>query len=67
MNNSELELELIQRFGLDATIKYAEMVSFMYELMCEDFMETNPGKPCDYEYEQQWWKNKHDELKKGGK
>lgn len=62
MNNSELELELIQHFGLDKTIVYCEMVSFMYDLMCNDYMENNPGEPCDFDYERQWWKSKYNEL-----
>ena len=57
-----MELELIQHYGFEATIKFSEMASFMYGIMCEEYVKNNPHEPCEFEYEQQWWAKKHDDL-----
>ena len=65
MNNSEKELELIYKFGIEAVIKYAEMLAFMYDLLYIDAI----GRGLDnnefaYNYERDWWLNKCVELEK---
>lgn len=64
MNNSEIELALIYRFGLDAFLLYCDMISFMYNLQHEDAlkrgMDTNE---LAYDYERDWWEAKGKELK----
>jgi hypothetical protein len=64
MNNDELELELIQHFGLEKTIMYCEMNAFMYNKLYEDVMERAPELNMNfaYDYEAKWWTEKHDEL-----
>ena len=65
MNNSELELELIARYGLDSTILFAEMVSTMYNIMHEDMLKKGfETYECAYDYESGWWLDKHNELLK---
>lgn len=64
MNNSELELELIARYGLDNTILFAEMVSTLYNMMHEDMLSKGfETYECAYDYESGWWKDKFNELK----
>ena len=64
MNNSEIELELIQHFGLEKTIAYCEMNAFMYNLMYEDIMERAPEMNMNFafDYEAKWWREKGEEL-----
>ncbi len=64
MKNSEIELELLNKYGLEKTILYCEMTSYMYGLMYEDIMEVQPKLNLDFafDYEANWWKEKHDEL-----
>ena len=66
MNNSELELELIQHFGLEKTIMYCEMCAFMYNKMYEDVMERCPeiNQQFAFDYDRDWWKSKCEELTK---
>lgn len=64
MNNSEIELELMQSFGLDKTVTFAEMVSVMYDLLYKDTVSRNAEDMCDYDYDRDWWKKKYTELKK---
>jgi hypothetical protein len=64
MSNNEIELELIQHFGLEKTIAYCEMTAFMFGLLYEDVMEEQPELNLNfaYYYEAKWWIEKHDEL-----
>ena len=66
MNNSEIELELIQHFGLEKTIMYCEMCAFMYNKMYEDVMERCPeiNQQFAFDYDRDWWKSKGEELTK---
>jgi hypothetical protein len=64
MNNSVIELEIIQRFGLDKTVSFCEMVSFMYELMHDDVKERGMAHEFDYDFDRDWWANKCQELKR---
>ena len=66
MNNSEIELELIAKFGLERTIAYCEINAFMYNLLYEDIMEEQPEMNLNFafDYERDWWQDKHDELTK---
>lgn len=63
MNNSEIELELLQHYGLEKTIAFCEMTSFMYKLLYDDCKKTNPAEVCDFDYEVEWWAKKANELK----
>lgn len=64
MNNSEIEVALIQRFGLEKTIYFCEMASVMYEMMYKDVMSRHfKDDVCDYSFDAQWWKDKGVELK----
>ena len=63
MNNSEIELELIQHFGLEKTILFCKMTSFMYKLLYEECLDSNPEDKCDFGYDMQWWELKYEELK----
>lgn len=72
MNNSEIELELMQRFGLEKTVYFCEMASIMYDMMHKDVMKRHHDNLelglfkddiCDYNFDADWWKNKHVELK----
>lgn len=64
MNNSEIEIELLQRFGLEKTVTFCEMASVMYEMMHRDVMKRHfKDDVCDYDFDAQWWNDKHVELK----
>ena len=64
MNNSEIEVALIQRFGLEKTIYFCEMASVMYQMMHNDVMKRHfKDDVCDYSFDAQWWHDKHVELK----
>ena len=63
MNNDEIELELIQRFGLDKTIMFCEMVSIMFDMMyAHAITYKDEDDVCDYDFDRDWWKDKHNEL-----
>lgn len=64
MNNSEIELELMLKFGLDKVVIFAEMASVMYDMLYKDVQSRNIDDVCEYDYERNWWKKKHIELKK---
>jgi len=63
MNNSIIELELIQHFGLDKTISFCEMVSMMYDIMHNDVVERGLATEFGYDFDRDWWKQKYSELK----
>ena len=64
MNNSTIELEMIHKYGMDATIKFCDMVSFMYDLLYRDSLIRNKelNEEFAYDYERDWWRDKYVEL-----
>lgn len=67
MNNSDLEMEIMLRFGSEKTTTFCEMISFMYELLHKDAVERGLASgeydEFDYGYDAIWWKDKYNELK----
>jgi hypothetical protein len=64
MNNAEIEEALIERFGLQRTIEFSEMVAVMYNMLFEHALTYTPEDPCDYDYDREWWYSKHEEYKR---
>lgn len=66
MNNDELELELIGKFGLEKTITFCEVNAYLYNLLYMDVMERDEKLNLDFafDYESNWWKEKGEELSK---
>lgn len=58
MYNEKLVDDMIREFGLNRTIGFAEMVSFMYKKLSEE-----PNSNPENGYEHTWWKNKFEQLK----
>jgi hypothetical protein len=62
MTNSEIEVTLIQNFGLDDTIKYCEMTAYIYSVLHDEITKEEYDE-CDYGYDARWWRDKAVELK----
>jgi hypothetical protein len=64
MNNSEIEAELIRRYGIDNVILFSEMVAVMFDMLFEHAATYTPEDPCDYDFDREWWTKRSLELKK---
>lgn len=62
MTNSEIEVTLIQQFGLEATIKYCEMTAHVYSMLHDEVAKSEYDE-YDYGYDAKWWRDKATELK----
>lgn len=63
MSNHELLVKMIDKFGIEKTISFAEQVSYMYKTLYKQAMEENPHEFTEYGYESNWWATKFEELK----
>jgi len=62
MTNSEIKIAMMSRFGFDDTIKFCEMVSFMFHIKHKSISESVYDE-YDYGYDAKWWKEEADKLK----
>jgi len=60
MSNNELLEKMTKKFGIKKTTEFAQMVSYMYEVLHEN---DEPGVFSENSYERDWWKEKYNELK----
>jgi len=63
MCNEEVLKRMINAFGLRKTKEFAQMVSYMHEIMYNDHVENNPGEFTEHDYESKWWDEKYKQLK----
>lgn len=63
MYNPELFERMVNKFGIEKTTEFAEMISHMYDLLHKDAVHTFKNKESEYGYEHYWWQKKHEELK----
>ena len=62
MNNSDIESELMRRFGLEKTMMFAEMAGVMFDMLYKHAITYTPEEPCDFEFDRDWWTERHTEL-----
>lgn len=63
MYNHELVNKMIKEFGIDNVIKFAEMVSFMHNVLYEETLINGQDEPIEHNFERDWWEDKFEELK----
>jgi hypothetical protein len=63
MYNHELMNKMTDRFGMEKVAEFAEMVSFMHDVLYEEAMTNGRDEPTEHNFERDWWKLKHEELK----
>ena len=63
MYNPELFEKMVEKFGMNKTIEFAEMVTYMYNLLHQDALSRKQHNQTEYGYEHYWWEKKHEELK----
>jgi len=67
MYNPELFERMVNKFGIEKTTEFAEMVAHMYDLLHGDVVRTFKSGDSEYGYEHYWWKKKYEELKSENK
>jgi hypothetical protein len=63
MYNHELINKMIDRFDMDKVTDFAEMVSFMHDVLYQEDIANGKDEPTEHNFERDWWKLKHEELK----
>lgn len=63
MYNHELINKMIDRFDMDKVTDFAEMVSFMHDVLYQEAIANGRDEPTEHNFERDWWKLKHEELK----
>lgn len=58
MYNKNVLEELLREFGFEKTLMYCRMESRKNELL-----EQEDKSPSEYEFEKEWWKQQHNNLK----
>jgi hypothetical protein len=54
---------MMDRFGIEKVTEFAEMVSFMHDVLYEEAKVNGPDDFTEHNFERDWWKDKHEELK----
>lgn len=76
MNNNDIELALIQKFGIKKTVIFCELATVMYDMLYTDWCKNHPISkdheplPFDYtelDYERDCWKESYERLSEMGK
>lgn len=66
MLNNDLYNELEHRFGKDQMINISEAVSYMYSILFknnqDNYLLTGITDGSEYNFERDWWMDKHKEL-----
>jgi hypothetical protein len=60
MSNEELVEKLLQLYSLEYVFAFSKMMIDVSRMQCERW---NSDEPCEYEYDEKWWRDKHNELK----
>jgi hypothetical protein len=63
MYNHELINKMIDRFDMNKVTDFAEMVSFMHDVLYQEALTNGRDEPIEHNFERDWWKLKHEELK----
>lgn len=63
MYNHDLLNKMIDRFGMDKVTEFAEMVSFMHDVLYQEALANGPDDFTEHNFERDWWKDKFEELK----
>ena len=63
MYNPELFERMVEKFGIEKTTEFAEMITYMYDVLHEDAIRTFMNRETEYGYEHYWWEKKCKELK----
>jgi hypothetical protein len=48
---------------MDKVTDFAEMVSFMHDVLYQEAIANGRDEPTEHNFERDWWKLKHEELK----
>lgn len=62
MSNSEIERQLIRKFGVVDVIKFCNMMGEAYRIMDEDVRGRGIANEFDYDFDSQWWANRYNEY-----
>ena len=63
MNNSDIEKELLERFGLENLITFSAMASVMFGMLYDHVSQYKENDECcDYDFDRDWWASKYFEL-----
>ena len=63
MYNHELINKMIDEFGMNKVTEFAEMVSFMHDVLYKETLTNGTDDFTEHNFERDWWKLKHEELK----
>ena len=63
MYNHDLLNKMIDQFGIDKVTEFAEMVSFMHDVLYQEALANGPDDFTEHNFERDWWKDKYEELK----
>lgn len=63
MYNHELLNKMIDRFDMEKVVDFAEMVSFMHDVLYKEALAKGPDDFTEHSFERDWWQNKFEELK----
>ena len=60
MYNEEIYQKLLEEFGEPIMGTVTDIISTLYDIKCN--AAKTPDAINEYDYERQWWKNKHKEI-----
>jgi len=63
MYNHELLNAMINKFGVEKTTEFAEMVSYMYDVLHQEAKKNGKDEFTEHDFERDWWQNKFKALK----
>jgi len=63
MYNHDLLNKMIDEFGMDKVTEFAEMISFMHNILYEEQMTNGRDELTEHNFERDWWQDKFQELK----
>jgi len=63
MYNHELINKMIDRFDMNKVTDFAEMVSFMHDVLYQEAITNGRDELTEHNFERDWWKDKYEELK----
>jgi hypothetical protein len=54
---------MIDRFDMNKVTDFAEMVSFMHDVLYQEAITNGRDELTEHNFERDWWKDKYEELK----
>jgi hypothetical protein len=63
MYNHELINKMTHRFGINKVTEFAEMVSFMHDVLYQEALTRGRDELTEHNFERDWWQNKFEQLK----